>query len=558
MPVHRGVVRRLALVAALAAAVSVVGATAAFGVAARQTEQPRGSQPTEINISKDLKHRYGEPEIAVNPKNPKNLVYAVLTMGTTYACQKAKRPECTEASSAFGPQPAGLIKNKPGFSHVRVYVSFDSGKTWRRSADVPAFPPDHPQLVERGDPLITVGPNGTFYLGWDDIRFCDCDATIIDAGGIAISKSTDGGRTWSKPVLSGTPVGRPFFATDQSTGVIYEASSGQLGAPSEGNPDLPEIPITAPGDRWLVASRDGVHWSDPKPFGGVPTFPPGTFGDAANGMYGTAFRPSDPGLCDGTPGCIVFQTTTDEGATWSRHPVPVRSDATGAPLVAADPSAAGHFAVAALHAGQTEYLVYETRDAGATWTGPTTVTDDASKTHFHPWMAYSPKGVLGLMWQTNVNSAPAPQSGGLPAALPEDLLETLPESVREAIEAGQAVPESVLESLPEQIRESIEQQAAGPPSPYSVWAAISRDGGATFSAPLKISRKDSPAPQPFLPFGVGDDFRSSPSAVRTPTSAGPTIAPVTGRGSSAPSTWARSRATGHPVDPRRALTRSVH
>ncbi len=68
------------------------------------------------------------------------------------------------------------------------------------------------------------------------------------------------------------------------------------------------------------------------------------------------------------------------------------------------------------------------------------------------------------------------------------------------------MPESVLETLPEQIREAVEQQAAGPPSPYNVWAAISQDGGATFSAPLKISKKDSPAPQPFLPFGVGDDF----------------------------------------------------
>src|SRR5205823_14786301 len=168
-------------------------------------------------------------------------------------------------------------------------------------------------LVERGDPLITVGPNGTFYLGWDDIRFCRCDATIIDAGGIAISKSTDGGRHWSKPVLSGTPVDRPFFATDQSTGMLYEASTGQLGAPSEGNPDLPEVPITAPGDRWLVGSRDGVHWSDPKPFGGVAAFPPGAFGDAAHGMYATAFKTSNADLCGVAPSCTVFQTTTDAG-----------------------------------------------------------------------------------------------------------------------------------------------------------------------------------------------------------------------------------------------------
>jgi hypothetical protein len=483
VPVRFGVVRWVAVVVVSALSLAFVGATAPSPATATRAVQPR-RQPTDLNLTKDPKNRYGEPQIAVNPKNPNNLVYAVLTMGTTYACQKANRPECKEADSAFGPQPAGLIGNKPAFSHVRVYTSFDGGKTWKQSTNVPAFPPEHRQLVERGDPLITVGPDGTFYLGWDDIRFCACPETIIDAGGIAISKTTDGGRTWSKPVLSGTPVDRPFFATDQSTGVIYEASTGQLGAPSEGDPNLPEVPITAPGDRWLVASRDGVQWSDPKPFGGVSTFPPGAFGDAAHGMYATAFKPSDPGLCGATSGCIVFQTTTDEGATWSRHTVPVPADATGAPLVAADPKAAGHFAVAVLNGAKAEFLVYETRDAGATWTGPATVTDEPTKTHFHPWMAYSPQGVLGLMWQTNVNTAPAPPSGGLPAALPE----------------------SGLEALPEHVRETIEQQAAGPPSPYNVWAAVSRDGGATFGAPLKVSKKDSPAPQEFLPFGIGDDF----------------------------------------------------
>jgi hypothetical protein len=153
-----------------------------------------------------------------------------------------------------------------------------------------------------------------------------------------------------------------------------------------------------------------------------------------------------------------------------------RPDASGAPVVAADPKAPGQFTIAVLTAGQTQFSVYQTQDAGNTWSGPTTVTDDAAKTHFHAWMAYSPKGVLGLMWQSNESSAPPPAGGGLPAALP-----------------GEAPDE-------------IETQAAGPPSPYNVWAAISEDGGATFSAPLKVSKKDSPAPQPFLPFGVGDDF----------------------------------------------------
>jgi hypothetical protein len=495
--------RWVTFVAVLGAAVAVVASSAASVGAA-----PAGGagSPTEVNVSKDPANRYGEPEIAVNPKNPNNLAYAVLTMGTTYACQRANRPECTGVNSAFGPQPKGLIDDVPAFSHVRVYVSFDAGKTWKQSKNVPAYPPGKTDLVERGDPLITAGRDGTFYLAWDDIHFADLPTTIIRDAGIAASTSKDGGLTWTPPVLTGTPVDRPFFATDLSTGVIYEASTSQLGANSKGDPSIPPSPIAGPGgDRWLVSSRDGIHWTDPKGFGGVPAFPPGTFVTAANGLFATAFSPTDKSLCGAAPPCTIFQTTSDAGATWSRHVLPVPSDASGAPLVAADPKVSGHFTVAVLNAAKTQFLVYQTKDSGASWTGPTMVTDDATKTHFHPWLAYSPTGVVGLMWQTNVNSSPGPAGGGLPAAVPESLLASLPEPVREAIESGAHVPESQLASLPEQVREAIAAQAA-PLSPYNVWAAISNNGGTTFTAPLKVSKADSPAPQAFFPFGIGDDF----------------------------------------------------
>jgi hypothetical protein len=46
------------------------------------------------------------------------------------------------------------------------------------------------------------------------------------------------------------------------------------------------------------------------------------------------------------------------------------------------------------------------------------------------------------------------------------------------------------------------QQGLRPlPSPYNVWAAISRDKGATFSTPLKVSSGDSPAGN-----SIGDDY----------------------------------------------------
>jgi hypothetical protein len=45
---------------------------------------------------------------------------------------------------------------------------------------------------------------------------------------------------------------------------------------------------------------------------------------------------------------------------------------------------------------------------------------------------------------------------------------------------------------------------SGPTFPYRVWAASSKDGGATFSDPLQITTAPSPAPDPL--YLGSDDF----------------------------------------------------
>src|SRR5580704_13667035 len=110
MSMRRSVVVGLTLVATLSVLAPALGTPTPSG-AATPPSGPQGSPPTNINVTKDLAHRYGEPQIAVNPKNPNNVVYAVLSIGTTYACQKVSRTGCTETDTAFGPQPRGLIEN---------------------------------------------------------------------------------------------------------------------------------------------------------------------------------------------------------------------------------------------------------------------------------------------------------------------------------------------------------------------------------------------------------------------------------------------------------------
>jgi hypothetical protein len=429
------------------------------------------ARAAELNVTNDLKYRWGEHQIAINPKNPNNIVYATVGVGFTNDCQ-AHSPACEMVKANFGPgfplfpQANGIFTARD-FIVIAAYSSFDGGKTWKR-AIIPAIPADHPDITGPGDPSVTVTPDGTFYFGFDDNNWGTPEKALPNAG-VGVSKSTDGGLTWSTPVLTGTPVDGPKVLADQSTGTIYSTSSTYLGPRSTGDPNSPPGKINT---RWVASSKDGVHWTTPQPMGGSG------MASAAHGMLATAFKASatvgmfsqpNGELCGSTPPpCTVFQTTTDSGATWSRHvmsvPTSAPSNPGDQPLVAADPSKAGHFAVAFLMEGK-EFQVYQTRDAGKTWSGPTIVTDDATKRHYHGWMVYSRQGVLGIMWRT-MQPPPGQTVSAPPAGGP----------------------------------------GGGPAFPYNVWAVISKDGGTTFSAPLQVSTADSPAPQAGMFANGGDDY----------------------------------------------------
>jgi len=428
---------------------------------------PKGLRPTEQNISNDPDHKYGEMQIAINPTNPDNMVSIWVKDSFTLACVTSGDPNCQPVNRIIqgppplpiGPGPAGYFFGGPRWVECGLFVSFNHGQSWTR-VELPLGP--LPEFDKQGDCSVTVGPDGTFYAAWDIFNW-NVPLDALKNGGIAASKSTDGGLTWSPAVLTGTALDNPKIITDRTTGRVYEASQGAFGSKlATGNPSDPLFPPGIAGDRYVVASADGVSWGPPRGIGGsngttyftagIGPFNP--FMSAAHGVLAAAFRSTNAAACSffvgtGAP-CIVFQTTVDDGATWTRHAVP-SSVITGNVSVAADPTMPGHYTIVGSNSTSSGFVAYQTFDSGATWTGPSAlVADPAPFAKTFLWVSYSESGTLGMTWRAN-----------------------------------QAVGSTLN-------------------VPFLSWATISDDGGATFYRPLQMSA----APTPPNPAGQspGDDY----------------------------------------------------
>jgi hypothetical protein len=95
------------------------------------------------------------------------------------------------------------------------------------------------------------GPEGNLYVVWQDLRFTQ----LRDA--IAISRSSDGGSTWSSPVrINGDPGVAAF------TPQVHVRADGTIGVAYYDLRSNTADPATLLADFWLARSADGVNWSE--------------------------------------------------------------------------------------------------------------------------------------------------------------------------------------------------------------------------------------------------------------------------------------------------------
>jgi hypothetical protein len=154
----------------------------------------------------------------------------------------------------------GSGSNKKG-QEVAVMISRDKGATWtapiRVAKAMPGFisDPDDGAPVRTGDiiPDIAAGPNRSVYVVWQE-------ATLAPSGSaIAMSRSPDGGLTWSAPVrINKVPTSQAF------TPSIEVLPDGTLGVTHyDFRFNTPDGGATLPTDYWFLHSHNGgATWAE--------------------------------------------------------------------------------------------------------------------------------------------------------------------------------------------------------------------------------------------------------------------------------------------------------
>jgi hypothetical protein len=140
--------------------------------AAALTELPL--ELTNVDVTNDTKRRFGAPHVAVNPKNPDNIVVlASSNFGYTRACVPAPKGsdcEMISAGSPFLTQPRGFYKT-PGFMDIGVFTSFDRGKTFKQIDVSMLVPPGHREVNAKGEGPIAATADGNFYIAFNAINW---------------------------------------------------------------------------------------------------------------------------------------------------------------------------------------------------------------------------------------------------------------------------------------------------------------------------------------------------------------------------------------------------
>lgn len=342
------------------------------------------SQPANINISNTTVFG-GEPFLAINPKNPNNIIIAWMALDITTAFKMT-------------------IKSK---------VSFDGGQTWGSTYN-------HPHLSSTwgsADVSMCFRKNGIVYLSYIDYR------QSPDSGGVYITHSLNGGITWSTPTRAWNantedptkvPLDRPWLAVDNST----TTTQGSFYMTTKPAPWIP-----SPNRAYLKTSADsGANWSTYR------------YIDTINHLIGPVIQEPMAALCVAADGAlciaypsyltsqsvfpkIYFAKSYNKGASFQYYDLLVNPVSVPSPNnyklgynLVANPNNANQLAACFIsyQNGDPDVYVTSTNNGGLNWSTPVRVNDDGlsnGKAQDLAWISYSNNNKIVAVWRDKRNGA---------------------------------------------------------------------------------------------------------------------------------------------------------
>jgi hypothetical protein len=325
----------------------------------------------------------GEPNLAINPANPDNMVIAWMSYDASSGAPVIAR---------FG---------------IRVRSSFDGGKSWGNEILMPHIS----KAFHSADVSMAFHKNGTLYIEYIDYQ------ENPDSGGIAVAHSTDGGKSWSTPIKAfdlydndDKPLDRPWIAIDNSgtasDGTIYITTKPVYWDPVPNHPYMKYS--TDGGNTWSkIAAVDGGDYQ-----ANVIVQPMVSLAVASDGTFLASYA-SWPGYAD--PVKYTLAASNDKGATYTRTTIYIPTVGSKGDTLS---KLGYHLAVNPLDPknmifvtvdyrnGDNDIYSAVTTDGGAAWVEGLRINDDPKANGVWQdlvWANYSDNGKCAISWRDRRN-----------------------------------------------------------------------------------------------------------------------------------------------------------
>jgi hypothetical protein len=359
-----------------------------------------------------------EPHVAVNPTNPRNIVGVF---------QQDRR----SIGGAYG---------------LVAAVSHDGGATWAESwahfsACSGGDAANGGDYDRASDPWVSFAPNGDVY------QISLSASADLETTAILVSKSTNGGDTWSEPMTLIRDTSANHFNDKESITAdptnaadVYAVWDRQRFPSDHANPqNLP--PVAFRGDIYFSRTTNGgASWEAPRNLltqnkdvftvgNQIVALPTGTLVDIFNMGKGSGTQPSDQFV-------QAVIRSTDKGVTWSK-PIIIAKDLSvavtdpdtgaavragaGLPDIAVDRTTGALYAVWAdgrfSNGAHNDIALSQSTDEGLTWSAPVKVNQTTNNAAaFTPAVYVAANGTVGVTsydFRNNTAAAGAPTDSWL-------------------------------------------------------------------------------------------------------------------------------------------------